>query len=100
MSSSFGRAGSIHLRGKENMHTELRVRTVCELTIHETHYLRPEVVAFCGGFVDDGGRRRQLSNARLHATSANLEAASSRTLPLDSTIARETIILDCLETTK
>ena len=50
--------------------------------------------------MDDGGRRRQLSNARLHATSANLEAASSRTLPLDSTIARETFILDCLETTK
>ncbi len=80
------------------MHKELRVRTVCELACHEQHYLRPEVVAFCG--VQDDDSQRVTRNARLHATSANWERAISQTVPSDSELVREIFILDCLETTK
>ena len=48
------------------MHTELRVRTVCELVCHEQHYLQPEVVAFCGGFVDANSKQELSRNARLY----------------------------------
>ena len=98
-SLSFYRAVSINLCGKEDMHVELRVRTVCEMSCHSHYYLRPEVVAFCGGFVEPHPKR-QSSNARLHATSANMEKASSCNVPDGSNLARETFILDCIETTK
>ena len=29
------------------MHTEFRVRTVCELTLNEENYLQPSIVSFC-----------------------------------------------------
>ena len=93
-SLSFYRAVSINLCGKEDMHVELRVRTVCEMSCHSHYYLRPE-----GGFVEPHPKR-QSSNARLHATSANMEKASSCNVPDGSNLARETFILDCIETTK
>ena len=77
------------------MHIELRARTVCELACYEEHYLRPEVVALCGGYTDEN-----FKNARLHATSANLEKATFQGIPEGSHIARETFILDCLQTAK
>lgn len=79
------------------MHTELRVRTVCELVCHEEHYLRPEVTAFCGGFVDDSKQR-----GRLHAMSANFD--NPRLPPSRSHESRlleyEIFKLDCIDTTK
>ena len=77
------------------MHVELRMRTVCELVGHEDYYLRPEVMSFCGGFVDNDKK-----HARLHATSASWEKATLKTVPPTSNLARETFVQDCLETTK
>lgn len=77
------------------MHTELRVRTVCELVGHEEHYLRPEVTSFHGGFVDD-----QMCRGRLHATSANYDSPRLQQDPSGSNLEQQIFILDCLDTTK
>ena len=76
------------------MYMELRVRTVCELVCHEQHYLRPEVTAFCGGFVDKDNW------PRLHATSANFKNPSLHVSKSASNLANQVFIFDCLETTK
>ena len=88
------RAASIQICGQEHMHVELCMRTVCELVGHEDYYLRPEVMSFCGGFVDNDKK-----HARLHATSASWEKATLKTVPPTSNLARETFVQDCLETT-
>ena len=69
----------------------LRMRTVCELVGHEDYYLRPEVMSFCGGFVDNDKK-----HARLHATSASWEKATLKTVPPTSNLAREIFVQDCL----
>ena len=41
------RAVSQQLCGdQDNMHTELRVRVVCELVCHEEYYMQPEIISF------------------------------------------------------
>ncbi len=84
------------------MHTKLRVRTVCELALNERYYLWPEVMAFCGGYVDEnsGQSKNKSAQASLHLTSSSWVEANSKAVPDDSDIARETFILDCLNTTK
>ena len=77
------------------MHTELRVRTVCELVGHEEYYLRPEVTSCHGGFVDD-----QTCHGRLYATSANYESPRLQHDPSSSSLEQQIFVLDCLDTTK
>ena len=52
---STDRAASMCVCGKQNMRTELCVRTdsVCEFVRNKEHYLHPEVTSFHGGFTDD-----------------------------------------------
>ena len=90
---------SILVCGNEDMHVELRVRTVCELVLNESHYLRPENSSFIGGFVDDGITRSNLAAPRLHVLSAGFTTATSRPIPSDSSLAQETFQIECQETT-
>ena len=82
----------------EGMHSELRVKTVIELLLHEQHYLLSEVVSFLGVVRHDTIRYAQ--SPRLHATSANIERASSHVVAAESTLLREIFVLDCLDTCK
>ena len=82
------RAISILCCGKESLHIELRVRTVCELVLNEEYYLQPCITSL----LDAGS----VGKNALIATSASFEAAAA--MP-DTDIAR-TLRLDCITTTK
>ena len=77
---------SIILCGKEHMHT---ITCASELVCHEQHYLRPEVVAFCGGFVDANNKQELRRNGWLHCMSASFENACSPNQPADSDLAQQ-----------
>ena len=88
---SIDRAASLHVCGKQMMHTELRVRTVCELVGNKEYYLRPEVTSFHGGFTDD-----RKCHGRLHATSANYANPSLQHDPSTSNLEQEISYLTAL----
>lgn len=68
------------------MHTELRVRTVCELTLNEEYYLQPSIVSFCA------------HKNILLATSANFHQAAEASSMIDS--LRLCFQLDCCDAAK
>ena len=84
--SSIFRAGSILCCGEQSMHTELRVRTVCELTLNEEYYLQPSIVSFCA------------HKNILLATSANFNQAAEVSSMMDT--LRLCFQLDCCDAAK
>ena len=68
------------------MHTEFRVRTVCELTLNEEYYLQRSIVSFCA------------SKNVLLATSANFHQAAEAASMCDS--LRLCYQLDCCDAAK
>ena len=72
--------------GKESLHIELCVRTVCELVLNEEYYLQPCITSL----LDAGSVGK-------NALIASFEAAAA--MP-DTDIARTTLRLDCIATTK
>ena len=68
------------------MHTEFRVRTVCELTLNEEYYLQPSIVSFC------------THKNILLATSGNFHQAAEASCMTDS--LRLCFQLDCCDAAK
>ena len=78
------------------MHVEFRVRTVCELALHEDYYLQPSVVSFCDSHTE-------ISKNVLLATSANYEQAtqlSTQHCSICPNPLKVCFQLDCCDTCK
>ena len=80
------RAGSILCCGEQSMHTEFRVRTVCELTLNEKYYLQSSIASFC------------THKNILLATSGNFHQAAEASCMTDS--LRWCFQLDCCDASK
>ena len=77
------------------MHTELRVRTLCELVLNKDFYLQPSVVSL----LDPYGH--VISKNDMIGTSANYDIALNKVhVHVDKDAARIILDLDCLETSK
>ena len=77
------------------MHTELRVRTLCELVLNKDFYLQPSVVSL----LDPYGH--VISKNAMIGTSANYDIALNKVhVHVDKDAARIILDLDCLETSK
>ena len=87
LSLSIYRAASILCCGNEDLHVELRVRTLCELVLNEKYYLQPQIISL----LDTEGRGK---NA-LVATSANFETAYR---DINADLATTVFRYDCLAT--
>ena len=70
------------------MHTELRVRTVCELANNESYYLQPEIVSIMDPLSDKVKVKQVLP--------ANFNTVCISTA--DTDFAREVYRIDCQET--
>ena len=78
------------------MHVEFRVRTVCELALHQDYYLQPSVVSFCDNHTE-------ISKNVLLATSANYEQATQLSTQHCYICPNPLIVcfqLDCCDTCK
>ena len=74
------------------MHTELRVRTVCELVNNESYYLQPDIISI----MDPWSGKEKVKQV-LPAISANFNRACISTV--DTDFAQEVYRIDCQETT-
>ena len=76
------------------MHEEFRVRTVCELVLHQDYYLQPHIVSH----LDATGTLN--SKNILPATSASFERASQLSIELNISLAKCCFQEDCKESAK
>ena len=88
------RAVSVLCCGEDILHTELRVRTLCELVLNEEFYLQPSIVSI----LDPHGK--EVSKRALIATSAQYDQALASTCGVDRELSRTILRLDCIETSK
>ena len=87
------RAVSVLCCGEDTLHTELRVRTLCELVLNEEFYLQPSIVSILDPHGKEVGKRV------LIATSAQYDHALASTC-VDRELSRTILRLDCIETSK
>lgn len=87
------RAASILCSGTQLYHAEFRDRTLCELVLHQQHYLQPSIISL----LDPDGI--VISKNALIATSENFFKASSE-CTIDIDFATTIFQLDCLGTAK
>ena len=79
--------------GSQTLHTEFRVRTLCELVLNEEFYLQPSIVSLLS---PDG---HEISKNALIGTSANYYEAQNRVHTcMENDAARTIFRLDCLDT--
>lgn len=81
--------------GDQTLHTELRVRTLCELVLNEEHYLQPSVMSLLS---PDG---HEISKNAVIGTSASYDEALNRVhTGMENDAAKTVFRLDCLDTAK
>ena len=81
--------------GDQTLHTELRVRTLCELVLNEEHYLQPSVMSLLS---PDG---HEISKNAVIGTSASYDEALNRVhTGMEKDAAKTVFRLDCLDTAK
>ena len=88
------RSASIFSCGKQYMHEEFRVRTICELVLHQDYYLQPDIVSHL-----DATGTISCKNI-LPATSASFDKASQLSTQLNISLAKCCFQEDCSESAK
>ena len=83
------RSASIFSCGKQYMHEEFRVRTLCELVLHQDYYLQPHIVSHL-----DATGTISCKNI-LPATSASFDKASQLSTQLNISLAKCCFQEDC-----
>ncbi len=95
------RSVSLLCCGKDDMHIELRVRTLCELVLNASFYLTEDKVSFISSANYEDNTRRKTGKNILPALSANYENSRQHLeASHESSISVSVFQLDCVDTAK